>query len=139
MLAFALMLQAVVVPQQDYSGTPTLPRYADKPVYDPADLRACRAEYDRLQTYTSHYKSYVTGHDIDRNGRLEWTEGRDIRNVADMAQRNYQEAIRRIAWQGRVAECRALATRGIKEVRDHAVVPVFGETLSDDFIMNYRN
>ena len=135
MLALALLLQ---VAAQDYSGIPPLPRYSETPNPSAASIRACSAEYNRLQKFTSNYKTYVFQHTLDFGGRLEWRDGNNIRYTADLAARNYLEGIRRIAWQGRVVECRSLANQGVQEVTERAIRPVFGNRVSYIDIMRLK-
>jgi hypothetical protein len=122
-----------------YDDIPALRRYQDTPNPDKADIRRCADEYDRLQSFNGKFKAYVFDHTLDRGGRLEWSEGNDIRAVSDRATQFYLDRIRYIAWQGRAAECRALADRGVEEVFSKAIRPVFGPKVTYAQIMSYTN
>jgi hypothetical protein len=114
-LALAVMLQSA-----------PLVHYDDLPNYSKADIGVCSRQYDRLERFVTEFKSAVFNREIGRGGKLEWSQAEDIRFAAVVKARPYLERIRYIAWQGRAPECRALADKGISEVTEGVIRPVFG-------------
>ncbi len=117
--ALALMLQAAPV-------LPALPHYDSLPNYSRRDIGSCTREFERLESFVSRFKRAVFNREIGRGGKLEWQDANNIRYAADVHARPYMEGIRKIAFQGRVAECRRIADDGIAKVTDEVIRPVFG-------------
>ena len=103
-----------------------LVRYDDLPNYSKRDISVCSRQYDRLEQFVTAFKTAVHNREIGRGGKLEWSQAEDIRHAAVLKARPFLERIRYIAWQGRAAECRSLATQGINEVTEGVIRPVFG-------------
>lgn len=116
MFLLPLLLQAA--PLVRYDELPNPPR---------ENVQACVAEFDRLQSFVSYFKSKVHERELDRGGRLTWSQANDIRYAADLTARPYLERLRRISYTGSVKICRITADEGLHAVADKVVLPVFGK------------
>lgn len=108
-------------------ATTPLPHYNDLPNPSRESVRSCGDEYDRLQSFVSRFKTVVFNRELDRGGRLQWRQGNQIRNAADMTARPYLEGIRQVAYTGNVKECRRLSREGVYRVTEDVIRPVFGD------------